>query len=93
MLDGDEADDKIVAVLEGDAVYGSLTDISTCPKPMINRLMHYFLTCKQAPGVKGSACEITHIYGPEEAHNVILKSKEDYDERFSGLTSLVDELL
>jgi inorganic pyrophosphatase len=93
MLDGDEADDKIIAVLEGDAVYGTLKDISECPKVMAQRLMHYFLTYKQMPGDPKVACEITHVYGREEAHQVILASKADYDERFGTLTSLLDATL
>jgi inorganic pyrophosphatase len=93
MLDGNEADDKIVAVLEGDAVYGAFKDISECPKALVQRLMHYFLTYKQAPEASGSSCEITHVYGSQEAHEVILQSKADYDERFGALTSLLDETL
>lgn len=91
MLDGNEADDKIIAVLEGDAVYGGLKDISECPKAMVQRLMHYFLTYKQAPGTSSPNCEITHVYGQREAHDVILRSKEDYDERFGTLNNLFDE--
>ena len=49
MLDGNEVDDKIVAVLAGDAVYGGLTDIAGCPRLLVDRLRHYFLTYKQAP--------------------------------------------
>src|SRR3990170_4420120 len=30
MIDGNEADDKIVAVLEGDAVFGGYAEISDC---------------------------------------------------------------
>ena len=49
MIDGREADDKIVAVLSGDAVYGSFRDIAECPAPLVDRLRHYFLTYKQGP--------------------------------------------
>ncbi len=41
MLDGEEADDKIVAVLERDMAYGDLRDIAECPKGLIERLRHY----------------------------------------------------
>src|SRR5882762_8791068 len=47
MLDGDEADDKVVAVLKDDPVFGELTELSQCPERMIDRLKHYFLTYKQ----------------------------------------------
>ncbi len=31
MIDNGEADDKIVAVLRSDLVYGNMTDINDCP--------------------------------------------------------------
>ncbi len=77
MIDGNEADDKIIAVLQGDAVYQGYRDISDCPKPVIDRLRHYFLTYKDMPGEKRD-CEITHVYGVEEAYNVINAGREDY---------------
>ena len=54
-------------------------------------MIHYFLTYKQMPGA-AVACEVTHVYGREEAHHVILESKADYDERFADLSSLLDEV-
>jgi len=92
MLDGNEADDKIIAVLKGDAVFGSMKDISECPEGLIQRLIHFFLTYKQMPGAK-TECEVTHVYGRSEAHQVILQSKADYDELFADLSSLLDALL
>jgi inorganic pyrophosphatase len=91
MLDGSEADDKIIAVLKGDALFGSMQDISDFPEGLVQRLIHYFLTYKQMPGA-AVACEVTHVYGREEAHHVILESKADYDERFADLSSLLDEV-
>ena len=44
MLDGGEADDKIVAVLENDNLWGSVSEISELPRPLIDRLRHYFTT-------------------------------------------------
>lgn len=92
MLDGNEADDKIVAVLKGDAVFGSMQDIADCPKGLLERLVHYFLTYKQMPG-EPTTCEVTDLYGRKEAHQVIMKSKADYDERFADLYRLLDEVL
>lgn len=85
MLDGDEADDKVVAVLEGDSVYGGLGDIAECPPRVVDRLRHYFLTYKQGPDEPARACEITHVYGPQEAADVVRRSHQDYRERFAGL--------
>jgi inorganic pyrophosphatase len=92
MLDGNEADDKIIAVLKGDAVFGSMRDISDCPEGLIQRLIHFFLTYKQMPGGE-TQCEVTDVYGRLEAHQVILQSKADYDERFADLYCLLDALL
>jgi inorganic pyrophosphatase len=93
MVDQDEADDKIIAVLKNDATYGAWKDISSVPKPMLDRLQHYFLTYKQAPGSMSSGCEITHTYGREEAHEVIRHSMEDYQSRFGDLEQILDAAL
>ena len=39
------------------------------------------------------ACEVTHVYGRQEAHHVIMESKADYDERFADLSSLIEQVL
>lgn len=78
MIDKNQADDKIIAVLQGDAVYGDLADVSRLTPQVIDRLRHYFLTYKQAPGETEHACEITHVYSCEEAHEVIRRSQDDY---------------
>jgi len=88
MIDNNEADDKLIAVLNKDAVYGGYTDIKDCPPLVIDRLKHYFLTYKDLPGEK-RRCEITHIYGIEEAHDLIRRSMEDYTNRFYNLESML----
>ncbi len=77
MIDQGEADDKIIAVMKGDEFYMQWNDVSDCPVSYINRLMHYFLTYKNLPGEQ-SSCEITTVYGREEAHEVIRRSMADY---------------
>jgi len=88
MIDGSEADDKIIAVLNNDAVYGNYKDISDCPPLVIDRLMHYFLTYKDLPGNKANT-EITHTYNIVEAHEVIKRSMEDYKDRFINLNNML----
>ena len=85
MLDGNEADDKIIAIMKNDASYGDWNDISELPRALIERLRHYFLTYKTEPGAATSECEITHIYGREEAYEVIRRSQADYHARYSQL--------
>lgn len=79
MIDGGEADDKIIAVMKGDAFYMQWNDVSDCPESYIDRLKHYFLTYKSLPGEE-STCQITHVYGREEAYEVINRSMSDYKE-------------
>lgn len=83
MIDKGEADDKIIAVMKGDEVYQNWKDITDCPEGVINRLKHYFLTYKNIPGADGPTCEITNIYGAEEAQEVIRKSMQDYKTKYS----------
>ena len=78
MIDGGEADDKIIAVLKGDEFYQTWQDIKDCPDSILLRLEHYFLTYKDMPGFVKSNVEITHIYGKEEALEVIRRSQQDY---------------
>ena len=79
MIDDNEADDKIIAVMKGDALYGAMQDVSQCPEDIIERLRHYFLTYKSIPGKgKKQPCVITHLYNREEAYEVIKHSQTDY---------------
>jgi inorganic pyrophosphatase len=67
-----------------DAVYGGYQDISECPSSVIERLRHYFLTYKHVPGESTHKVEITHVYGREEAYEVIRRSQADYVSAFMG---------
>lgn len=87
MIDNNEADDKIICVLAHDAVYGQIDDISGLPPMVVERLRHYFLTYKDLPGAKRNV-EITHIYGAQEAKEVIVASVEDYNDRFNNLEAM-----
>ena len=78
MLDGGEADDKIIGVLEGDSVWGDITDVSQIPTPVVDQLVHYFATYKFHPVSLGP------VYGHEHAEEVIKASMVDYLARFSG---------
>ena len=85
LIDHDEADDKIVAVLKGDVSYGQVHELADLPTPLIDRLEHYFLTYKQAPGTAADDIRVTHVYGREEALEVIERSREDYRELYPDL--------
>jgi inorganic pyrophosphatase len=84
MIDKNEADDKIIAVMKDDAVYGHITDISQLEVKIVNRLKHYFLTYKDLPGAaEKKRVEIAATYGREEALEVIKESAIDYKARFA----------
>jgi inorganic pyrophosphatase len=89
MIDGNQADDKIIAVLEGDALHGSWRDVQDSPAALIDRLRHYFLTYKQAPGATRARVEITHVYDCAEAHEVIRRSRADYEAHFAELKARI----
>ncbi len=88
MIDGNQADDKIIAILSNDTVYGHFRDISEVPPIVIQRLEHYFLTYKDMPG-QSKNTEITHTYGHDEALEVIRQSIDDYSNRFDNLGKLL----
>lgn len=90
MIDGDEADDKIIAVMHQDDISGNWDEIEDCPKALVDRMRHYFLTYKEAPGSEGkSNVEITHVYGRDEAYEVIERSHEDYLKKYQTLDNLL----
>jgi inorganic pyrophosphatase len=81
MLDGGEADDKIVAVLAGDFVWGDVEDLAQLPSVLVERLRHYFSTYKLLPDETPLA--ITP-YDKQRAHQVITASMQDYHEVYGG---------
>lgn len=83
MIDGEQADDKIIAVLEADLAYGHIKDISECPKAVVDRLKHYFLSYKQFPGEAPRRVEIADVYDRAEALDVISRSITDYQKKFA----------
>ncbi len=80
MLDGGEADDKILAVLDQDPVWGDAQELHDLPTALVERLRHYFTTYKLMPGMPRT--EIDLVYGRDHAETVIAASIEDYREHF-----------
>jgi inorganic pyrophosphatase len=92
-VDGNHADDKIIAVLKGDFIYGDIEAIWQCPQNLIERLRHYFLTYKDCPGESEKRrMEITHTYGKEEAYDVIRLAREDYQETYKDCHELFKQI-
>ncbi|PCH62879.1 MAG: inorganic pyrophosphatase [SAR86 cluster bacterium] len=83
MLDGGEADDKIIAVLENDPLFGEVDDISDLPSALIDRMHHYFMTYKLMPGEENHV-SIGDAYGYDHAKLVIEASIEDYKTEYGS---------
>lgn len=82
-IDGGEADDKIIAVLENDNVWGAVEDVSELPEVLVERLRHYFSTYKLIPGEK-SKMVIKEIYNHQHALQVVEAAMEDYNEEYGA---------
>jgi inorganic pyrophosphatase len=81
MIDDGEADDKIVAVLENDPFFSENVELSTLPKALVDRLVHYFSTYKLMPGASNRVT-VAGVYDREHAWNVIEASITDYLEAY-----------
>jgi inorganic pyrophosphatase len=82
MIDGQQADDKIIAVLESDLAFGQIKSVSEVAQGLVDRLKHYFLSYKQLPGDAPRRVEIADVYDREEALDVINRSLNDYVNKF-----------
>lgn len=82
MVDSNEADDKIIAVLDDDAVYGKVTEVADLPRTVIDRLQHYFLSYKELPGIGHRKVQIAEVYDRQESYEVIRRSQADYLTKF-----------
>lgn len=82
MVDGDEADDKIIAVLANDNVWRDVSDLAELPVVLIERLRHYFETYKLLPKSDRSKVSIGPAYGREHALAVVDAALADYAEVF-----------
>lgn len=83
MIDGEEADDKIVAVLDVDPVWANVKELSDLPTAMVDRLEHYFLTYKVLPGRSGDV-RIPLVYGASHARAVVEAAMADYADLYGA---------
>ena len=84
MIDDGEADDKIIAVLENDNIWGDVQDIHDLPAIKTERLQHYFSTYKMEPG-RDLDIKVDFVYDREEALKVIAAAEKDYWNTFEHL--------
>ena len=82
MVDHDEADDKIISVLDNDIYYKGVEDVNDLPPVLIERLRHYFGTYKLIPGKETSDVYVEGIFDAKHAYKVIEASMHDYETMF-----------
>ena len=83
LLDHGEADDKIIAVLENDHIYGHIRDLADLPDVIVERVQHYFRTYKMVEGQE-PGITILNVAGPDKAKKVVQAAMEDYLDAFGG---------
>jgi len=81
MIDGGLADDKIIAVLENDRFWGSVSELDELPEALVERLRHYFSTYKVLPGEEPTVV-IREPYNREHALTVVDAARADYVDAF-----------
>ncbi|MGA1825075.1 MAG: inorganic pyrophosphatase [bacterium] len=81
MVDNNEADDKIIAVLDNDNIWGPAKQLSDIPHILIERLRHYFSTYKYIIG-EDLNVSIDKVYDCEYALKVVEAALQDYSEEF-----------
>ncbi len=81
MLDGGEADDKIIAVLENDPIWADARDIGDLPSALVDRLVHYFSTYKIVLN-QPSNVSIEGVYARDHALKVISAAMSDYRDEY-----------
>ncbi|MCC5806782.1 MAG: inorganic pyrophosphatase [Opitutales bacterium] len=77
MIDDGKADDKIIAVLDNDAIWGKAGNLKGLHAELVARIQHYFSTYKTPynapePGI------VKDLYRPRQAHRIIRAAMEDY---------------
>ncbi len=83
MLDGGEADDKILAVFRDDPVYGEISEVEQVPVALVDRLIHYFSTYKR-PRSGDHVVRVGEPYPRAHAEAVVSAAIADYEERFGS---------
>lgn len=80
MVDGDQRDEKIIAVAEKDPFLNVYQDITELPPHISSEIKHFFEVYKQ---LEGKTTEVEEFLGRKEAEEIIQKSIESYKEKFS----------
>ncbi|CAL1517551.1 Inorganic pyrophosphatase [Chitinophaga sp. MM2321] len=79
MIDGGEADDKIIAVAANDMSVNYINDISELPPHFIDEMRHFFEEYKK---LERKSVKVEEFQNKEKAEGIIMQSFEDYKKNF-----------
>ena len=79
MIDGDEQDEKIIAVAKKDPFLNCYTDVSELPSHISAEIKHFFEVYKQ---LEEKQTMVEEILGREAAEDIIEKCIESYKDKF-----------
>ena len=79
MIDGEEHDQKIIAVAKQDPFLNCYNDVSELPNHISAEIMHFFEVYKQ---LEGKSTMVDKILGREEAERIIQECIDKYNEKF-----------
>lgn len=80
MIDGGEADDKIIAVAAGDPSVNHINDISELPQHFISEMRSFFEDYKK---LENKTVIVEEFQDNVVAKEIVQKAIEDYNEKFS----------
>ena len=79
MDDGEETDDKIIAIPFEDPSYNSYRSIDALPNHLSSEMQHFFKVYKELEGKTGT---VSSVRGQKNAIEIIEKAMIKYDEEF-----------
>lgn len=80
MIDGNQRDEKIIAVAEKDPFLNMYKDVTELPAHISSEIKHFFEVYKQLEGKK---TEVEEFLGRTEAEKIIEKSIANYKAKFN----------
>ena len=80
MIDQEQTDEKIIAVVKRDPFMNTYNDISELPHHISSEIIHFFEVYKQLEGKK---TRVDKVLGRKDAEDIIQKSIDNYKRKFN----------
>lgn len=79
MVDGNEKDDKLIAVYHNDPRYSEFRSVKDIPQHTLKELCHFFERYKE---LQGKTVKILEVLDKDAAHDDVVRGKKMYDKKF-----------